>query len=108
MASHLPLLLITLFLISVTATNAAILTGGIFGGILTCTNASVAMARIYNVIPDAKVNLFCGSGGTSLPALIQSTRTNTAGIYNFLIASLDTICSTEENVRENFIFSPVS
>ncbi|KAL7100265.1 hypothetical protein ACP275_09G136800 [Erythranthe tilingii] len=86
--------LISLLSISATiaATNAAILNGGILGGVITCTNTSVAIAGTYNVVPQAKVDLVCGPGsGASLPAVIQSTQTNAAGLYRFVATALDTV-----------------
>ncbi|KAI3455654.1 hypothetical protein Pfo_012317, partial [Paulownia fortunei] len=104
------MLLITLFSISATATlaNAALLGGGILGGVITCTNTSVAMAGTYNVIPQAKVDLVCGAGGTSLPAVIKSTQTNTAGLYTFLISSADAILLDGGNCYLNVTIPPNS
>ncbi|KAK6124698.1 hypothetical protein DH2020_041553 [Rehmannia glutinosa] len=53
------ILLITLLSVSTTATvaSAALLVGGVLGGVITCTNTSVALAGTYNVIPQAKVDL---------------------------------------------------
>ncbi|CAI9779937.1 unnamed protein product [Fraxinus pennsylvanica] len=84
-------LLITLLSIAfaVSSTQGISLGGGILGGVITCTNTSVAVAGTYNVIPQAKVDLVCGSG--SVTQIVKSTVTNTAGVYYFVFTSLDTI-----------------
>ncbi|KAL2555172.1 uncharacterized protein Fot_08791 [Forsythia ovata] len=83
-------LMTTLLSIAFTASSAQLLlSGGILGGVITCTNTSLAIAGTYNVIPQAKVDLVCGSGSVS--QVIKSTVTNTAGVYYFLFTSVDTI-----------------
>ncbi|CAA3027247.1 Hypothetical predicted protein [Olea europaea subsp. europaea] len=86
----LSLTLYTIFAI-VPLAKADLLVGGILGGVLTCTNTSIVVAETYNVIPQAKVDVVCGAGGTSLPTVIKSTQTDTTGLYTFLFTSLDTI-----------------
>ncbi|PIN21261.1 hypothetical protein CDL12_06051 [Handroanthus impetiginosus] len=68
---------------------AQLISGRILGGFLTCTNTSVSIAGTYPVIPQARVDLVCGSG--SLARVIQSAVTNTAGVYSFVLTTLDTV-----------------
>ncbi|KAL2534199.1 Uncharacterized protein Adt_07550 [Abeliophyllum distichum] len=83
-------LITTLLSIAFTASSAQLLlSGGVLGGVITCTNTSLAIAGTYNVIPQAKVDLLCGSGSAS--QVIKSTVTNTTGVYYFLFTSVDTI-----------------
>ncbi|CAI9779938.1 unnamed protein product [Fraxinus pennsylvanica] len=104
------LLIITLFSISATIplANADLLGGGILGGVLTCTNTSIAVAGTYSVIPQAKVDVVCGAGGTSLPTVIKSTQTDTAGVYTFLFTSLDTILNDPGKCYLNVTLPPNS
>ncbi|CAA3020263.1 Hypothetical predicted protein [Olea europaea subsp. europaea] len=84
------LLMTTLLSIAFALSSAQLLlSGGILGGVITCTNTSVAIAGTYDVIPQAKVDLVCGSGSVS--QVVKSTVTNTAGVYTFIFTSLDTI-----------------
>ncbi|KAG8380197.1 hypothetical protein BUALT_Bualt07G0168400 [Buddleja alternifolia] len=71
--------------------SAPLLGGGILGGVIACTNTSVSVAGTYNVIPQSKVDLICGASGTSMPVVVKSSHTNTAGLYTFLFTSADTI-----------------
>lgn len=50
-------------------------------GVVTCINASIATARTYPVIPEARVDVVCGI--LYLEKVIQSSTTNLAGIYSF-------------------------
>ncbi|KAL2555173.1 uncharacterized protein Fot_08792 [Forsythia ovata] len=104
------LVIITLFsIISATVPLAnATLGGGILGGVLTCTNTSIDVAGTYKVIPQTKVDVVCGVGGTSLPTVIKSTQTDTAGVYTFLFTSLDTILNDPGKCYLNVTLPPNS
>ncbi|KAG8380194.1 hypothetical protein BUALT_Bualt07G0168100 [Buddleja alternifolia] len=69
--------------------NVSLLSGGILGGVIACTNTSISVAGTYKVIPLSKVDLFCGASGTSV--LVVFTQTNTSGLYTFLFMSAGTI-----------------
>ncbi|XP_011079493.1 uncharacterized protein LOC105162996 [Sesamum indicum] len=89
MAFRATLVFITLLSVATSMSSAAIINAGILGGVLTCTNTSIAIVGTYPVISHARVNLVCGSG--SLAQVVRSVVTDTAGLYNFLFTTLDTV-----------------
>ncbi|KAK4413735.1 hypothetical protein Salat_2786300 [Sesamum alatum] len=87
---------ITLLSVATSMSSAAFIGAGILGGVLTCTNSSIALAGTYPVIPQARVNLMCG-GGSLGEQVVKSVLTDTAGLYNFLLTTLDIVLANPGN-----------
>ncbi|XP_057792883.1 uncharacterized protein LOC131009512 [Salvia miltiorrhiza] len=66
----------------------------VLAGIVTCTNTSIANARTYAVIPQAKVEFVCGIW--ILERVIKSTTTSNAGIYTFAFGPKDILLNNPE------------
>lgn len=61
----------------------------LIGGTPICANSVLPAGGTQGVIPQAPVELHCGSGSTE--TVLKSTLTNSSGIYSFAFGTADTL-----------------
>lgn len=103
----LSLLIIALLSLKLTQTPAQTVDiSEVLAGTITCINTSIATARIYAIVPQAKVEFVCGI--LFFQRVVKSTTTNYAGIYTFAFSISDILLSNPEFCHLRVTFPPSS
>ncbi|XP_052180818.1 uncharacterized protein LOC127794002 [Diospyros lotus] len=71
--------------------NGQTISNAIIGGTLVCEDTSLAVAKTFQPIPQALVELRCGNTSTSTETVLMSVLTDAAGTYFLGFSVLDTL-----------------